>query len=301
MATSVMAACGRVGGRRRGSQRRGRRYSMTFNALEDDELDSNWPSSALFVCAVLRHFRAEKCQLIILVTPSSPFPLVTCPVACPRIATLWIRCSCELTRKIGFLTPTASEDWTLVLDVCDHASANESNAKEAVHALRLEFKYGEPAAQLAAARIWALMLRNSDTFISQSTSRKFLDTLEDLLISLRTSPVVRERVMDVVAAAAKRRRLSRALGMSQAAGQARGGHAIRCRGRHINPPFGGGRVSAYDYETLHADGAGGAGGGSSSRSRSPSPTRVPAHVKRHRCARARGAVYLSFLHMILTY
>ncbi|KAJ7233193.1 hypothetical protein C8J57DRAFT_1480377, partial [Mycena rebaudengoi] len=109
----------------------------------------------------------------------------------------------ELARKIGFLTATASEDWTLVLDVCDQASSSESNAKEAVRALRREFKYGEPAAQLATARLWAIMLRNSsDTFISQSTSRKFLDTLEDLLTSARTSPVVRERVMDVVAAAA---------------------------------------------------------------------------------------------------
>ena len=47
------------------------------------------------------------------------------------------------------------------------------------------------------------MLRNSsDMFISQSTSRKFLDTLEDLLSSSRTSPVVRERLLEVVAAAA---------------------------------------------------------------------------------------------------
>ena len=47
------------------------------------------------------------------------------------------------------------------------------------------------------------MLRNStETFISQSTSRKFLDTLEDLLLNPRTSPVVRERVMDVLSAAA---------------------------------------------------------------------------------------------------
>ncbi|KAJ7802195.1 hypothetical protein B0H14DRAFT_1666477 [Mycena olivaceomarginata] len=95
----------------------------------------------------------------------------------------------ELTRKIGFLTATASEDWTLVLDVCDHASATEANAKEAVRALRREFKYGEPADQLAAARLWAIMLRNSsNTFIAQSTSRKFLVTLEDLLTSSRTSP-----------------------------------------------------------------------------------------------------------------
>ncbi|KAJ7709993.1 hypothetical protein B0H17DRAFT_1174021 [Mycena rosella] len=271
MATSVMAACGRVGGRRRGSQRRGRRYSMTFNALEDDELDSNWPSLALF---------AEKCQLIILVTPSSPFPLVRSPVPGPRIATLWIRCSCELTRKIRFLTPTASEDWTLMLDVCNHASANESNAKEAVHALRLEFKYGEPAVQLAAAR---------------STSRKFLNTLEDLLTSLRTSPVVHERVMDVVAAAVYASETIKPRDKPEE------GMPFDATDATSTPPFGGGRVSAYDYETLHADGAGGAGGGSSSRSRSPSPTRVPAHVKRHRCAHARGAAYLSFLHMILTY
>jgi hypothetical protein len=47
------------------------------------------------------------------------------------------------------------------------------------------------------------MLRNSsEIFISQSTSRKFLDTLEELLSSPRTSPVVRERVLEVVAAAA---------------------------------------------------------------------------------------------------
>ncbi|KAJ7058589.1 hypothetical protein C8F01DRAFT_295051 [Mycena amicta] len=97
----------------------------------------------------------------------------------------------------------ASEDWTLVLDICDHASSSETAATEAVRALRREFKYGEPAAQLAAARLWAIMLRNSsDVFISQCTSRKFRDTIEDLLTSSRISPVVRERVMDVLAAAA---------------------------------------------------------------------------------------------------
>ncbi|KAF5392012.1 hypothetical protein D9757_003341 [Collybiopsis confluens] len=117
----------------------------------------------------------------------------------------------ELIRMIGYLTATASEDWALVLEVCERASANEANAKEAVKALRREFKYGPPAAQLAAARLWAIMLRNSsDIFIAQCTQRKFLDTLEDLITNTGgpfntgkgTSPVVRERVMDVLAAAA---------------------------------------------------------------------------------------------------
>ncbi|KAL1721228.1 hypothetical protein EV715DRAFT_249065 [Schizophyllum commune] len=109
----------------------------------------------------------------------------------------------ELTRMIGYLTATSSEDWALVLEVCERASASDSLAKEAVRALRREFKYGEPPAQLAAARLWAILLRNSsETFIAQTTSRKFLDSLEDVLTSSRTSPVVRERLLDVVAAAA---------------------------------------------------------------------------------------------------
>ncbi|KAJ3783790.1 hypothetical protein GGU10DRAFT_359924 [Lentinula aff. detonsa] len=118
----------------------------------------------------------------------------------------------ELTRMIGYLTATASEDWALVLEVCERASSNEANAKEAVKALRREFKYGPPSAQLSAARLWAIMLINSsDVFITQCTSRKFLDTLDDLLTNTGsgpfssgkgTLPVVRERVMDVLAAAA---------------------------------------------------------------------------------------------------
>ena len=70
----------------------------------------------------------------------------------------------------GYLTATAAEDWTLLMDVCDRASASEANAKAAVRALRSEFKYcshfhpsrtfsynlfryGAPPAQLSAARV----------------------------------------------------------------------------------------------------------------------------------------------------
>ncbi|KAG1852631.1 hypothetical protein C8R48DRAFT_724285 [Suillus tomentosus] len=109
----------------------------------------------------------------------------------------------ELTRMIGYLTATSSEDWSLVLEVCERASATEANAKEAMKALRREFKYAEPKSQLSAARLWAIMLRNaSDIFLTQISSRKFIDTLEDVLTSSRTSPVVRERLMEVLAAAA---------------------------------------------------------------------------------------------------
>ncbi|KAJ7074452.1 hypothetical protein C8F01DRAFT_1100537 [Mycena amicta] len=160
----------------------------------------------------------------------------------------------ELTRKIGFLTATASEDWTLVLDVCDHASSSETAAKEAVRALRREFKYGEPAAQLAAARLWAIMLRNSsDVFISQCTSRKFLDTIEDLLTSSRISPVVRERVMDVLAAAAYASGSKKDSGFRglwrrvKPKDKPEEGVPFDTEDAMFNPPPGG-RVSNYEYD-----------------------------------------------------
>jgi len=47
------------------------------------------------------------------------------------------------------------------------------------------------------------MLRNSsEFFVHQCSKNKFLDTLDDVLTSQRTSPVVRERLLDVLAAAA---------------------------------------------------------------------------------------------------
>ena len=47
------------------------------------------------------------------------------------------------------------------------------------------------------------MLRNSSqVFIHHSSSRKFLETIEDVLENPQTVPVVRERLLTVVAAAA---------------------------------------------------------------------------------------------------
>jgi hypothetical protein len=42
---------------------------------------------------------------------------------------------------LGFIAATASEDRDLVLNTWNHASMSEANAKEAVKALRQEFKY----------------------------------------------------------------------------------------------------------------------------------------------------------------
>jgi hypothetical protein len=41
---------------------------------------------------------------------------------------------------IAHLTATDNDDWSVVLQLCEMASASAANAKEAVKALRLEFR-----------------------------------------------------------------------------------------------------------------------------------------------------------------
>jgi hypothetical protein len=54
---------------------------------------------------------------------------------------------------VGYVLASNIEDWALALEICERSSANEKNAKEAVAALKKEFKYGNPAGQLYAARV----------------------------------------------------------------------------------------------------------------------------------------------------
>ena len=97
-----------------------------------------------------------------------------------------------------------------------------------------DVRYAEPGAQLSAARVCAIyrvlyfltpapalghnvteLFRDFYQLVflvellppfsfasAQASSKKFLDTLEEVLLSGGTSPVVRERLLDVLAAAA---------------------------------------------------------------------------------------------------
>ncbi len=47
-----------------------------------------------------------------------------------------------------------------------------------------------------------MLMNCSEVFITQCSSRKFLETLEDVIHNARTSPVVRERLLEVLAGAA---------------------------------------------------------------------------------------------------
>ncbi|KAK7049954.1 Rho guanine nucleotide exchange factor [Paramarasmius palmivorus] len=109
----------------------------------------------------------------------------------------------SLTMHIGYLTATGREDWATALYICDCASSDQTLAEEAARALRREFKYGEPSAQLNAVRLWAILLLNANEIImAQLMSCKFLKTLENLVVNPKINHDVKERVLYVVAAAA---------------------------------------------------------------------------------------------------
>ncbi|KAG8933687.1 hypothetical protein FRC02_011415 [Tulasnella sp. 418] len=112
----------------------------------------------------------------------------------------------DLTRLIGYITATASDDWSLILEVCDRASASEVGAKTVADAIRQELLYAEPSSQLVAARLLGIILNQTpqDYFLSQSTSKKFLDAVERTInptSSKFISSVVRDRLLTVLAGA----------------------------------------------------------------------------------------------------
>lgn len=103
----------------------------------------------------------------------------------------------------------SSEDWSTVLDICEQVSHSEAAAKDASRGLRRAFKYGQAAPQLTAARLWAVILRNASPtdpnsqtmFLRETSGRKFMEAVEDVVTNPKTEPVVRERLLEVLGSA----------------------------------------------------------------------------------------------------
>ncbi|CEL60333.1 TOM1-like protein 2 OS=Xenopus laevis GN=tom1l2 PE=2 SV=1 [Rhizoctonia solani AG-1 IB] len=105
----------------------------------------------------------------------------------------------DISRLIGYTTSTSVEDWSVVMEICDKVNLNDSEAKEASKALRKDIQFGRPAVQLSAARLWAILMRNcGQYFVAHTTSRKFLGKIEEVAFSPATSPVVRDRLVEVI-------------------------------------------------------------------------------------------------------
>lgn len=91
---------------------------------------------------------------------------------------------------------------------------------------------------ISSTQLWAIMLRNSsEIFVHQCMKSKFMDTLEDVLTSQRTSPVVRERLLDVLAAAA----------YASSATPSKNESSFRVLWRKVKPPGKPDEVSLHDH------------------------------------------------------
>ncbi|KAJ1302176.1 hypothetical protein OPQ81_001004 [Rhizoctonia solani] len=105
----------------------------------------------------------------------------------------------EISRLIGYTTSTSVEDWSVVMEICDKVNLSDLEAKEASKALRKDIQFGRPAVQLSAARLWAILMRNcAQYFVAHTTSRKFLGRIEEVALNPTTSPVVRDRLVEVI-------------------------------------------------------------------------------------------------------
>ncbi|KAF8158810.1 hypothetical protein K438DRAFT_1986223 [Mycena galopus ATCC 62051] len=98
----------------------------------------------------------------------------------------------ELVNKIRFLASMGSEDRPLILKSAiarrRHTHGDFSPLQEWMR-----------RCTALGCRLWAILLRNSSTeFIAQSTAVDFLETIQALIVSNATSPVVRNRVLHVL-------------------------------------------------------------------------------------------------------
>ncbi|EUC60961.1 tyrosine kinase domain protein [Rhizoctonia solani AG-3 Rhs1AP] len=105
----------------------------------------------------------------------------------------------EMSRLVGFITSTHMEDWGCVMAICNRVNQSDSEAKDACKALRRDIKFGHPTLQLSASQLWAILMRNcAPYFVAHTTNRKFLGAIEVVVLSPATSPVVRDRLVEVI-------------------------------------------------------------------------------------------------------
>ncbi|KAG8928251.1 hypothetical protein FRC02_007190 [Tulasnella sp. 418] len=113
----------------------------------------------------------------------------------------------ELRNTIGSIVATRSDDWSLILDLCQRASTSELGAKTFYNALADEFTLSRPSEQLVAARLWGIILNqpNQDWLLTQCSSKWFLDAVKKAVRNAKSaelaSPSVKERLMIVLGGA----------------------------------------------------------------------------------------------------
>ncbi|WWD21898.1 hypothetical protein CI109_106386 [Kwoniella shandongensis] len=102
----------------------------------------------------------------------------------------------DVTSAIQLLCANYDPSTAAVYDVCDRINHSDSSevSKEAVRAIRREFRDGNEAQRRNAAKVWLLLMRNVTVkgFRSSGANKKMVAVLESILFTPPNKPLVSE-------------------------------------------------------------------------------------------------------------
>lgn len=105
----------------------------------------------------------------------------------------------EIMEQINALCATDEQYWSEdnIFALCNKICRSEAASKEAVNALRKEFRRQDPEeARMRAVKLWInLYVHTSDRFKLQVATKRFLESMEDLYNDKRTSTRTRGRLL----------------------------------------------------------------------------------------------------------
>lgn len=101
------------------------------------------------------------------------------------------------------LCETETEDWALILVVCEHASRDVAASDEAIDALIRIFSQGGPRhVRLNAARLWSVMIHNcSAIFFERTCSPMFLAVVKEVIDQRPEGHPLRDRLVETIGSA----------------------------------------------------------------------------------------------------
>ncbi|KAF8755390.1 GAT domain [Rhizoctonia solani] len=110
--------------------------------------------------------------------------------------------SWEMSRLAEYAIHTNIEDWAVVVELCNKLGIDPQETEESFKVLINDIRFSTlPSVQLSAAKLWMIMIyRCRPYFASHIPEQELLGVIEEVALSSRTSPVVRDRLVEVMGA-----------------------------------------------------------------------------------------------------
>ncbi|KAG8757545.1 hypothetical protein FRC11_004471 [Ceratobasidium sp. 423] len=107
----------------------------------------------------------------------------------------------DMFRLVDHAVHNNMEDWDVVIEICNKLGQDDQETQESFRVLVDNIRSSSPTVQLSAAKLWIIMIYRCNSYFAAHMPRQLLlETIEDVALSSHTSPVVRERLVEVVRA-----------------------------------------------------------------------------------------------------